>query len=210
MHHPEARAEHVLIASVHWNDGVVDAILSSHGTTPEALKTAVLEKLDLPPSYGVAENATASEGPYETFDDDAKAMLTFAARAAKAAGHSGMNSHEFLLGLAALAQSGESQRAVRILGALGTTSADIRAEFSKFPAWSRRVESQTVSLSAEAKLVIEHAIHLAVGGAVRPEHLLVAMDGGDGNMASYVFRQLGISSERLRVLLGPSGAQERR
>lgn len=200
MHHPEARAEHVLIASAHWKDGFVDPILASLGTTPEALKAAVISRLDLPPSYGAAENANATEGPYETFADDAKAMLAFAAREAKAAGHSGMNGHEFLLGLAALAESGESPEAVRVLDALGVTSADIRAEFSKFPAWSRRVESETVSLSAEAKLVIEHAIHRAGGGAVRLEHLLVAMDGGDGNMASYLFRQLGISSERLRAL----------
>jgi ATP-dependent Clp protease ATP-binding subunit ClpA len=201
MHHPEARAEHVLIASVHWKDSFVEPVLESLGTTPEALTAAVIAKLDLPPSYGVAENANATDGPYESFDGDAKTMLTFAVR--EAAGQYGMNSHQFLLGLAALAESGESPAATRILGALGTSANAIRAEFAKFPSAGRAVERKTLSLSAAAKLVIEHAIHLADGGTVRLEHLLVAMDTGD-TMASYLFRQLGVSSERLRALHGPS------
>ena len=198
MHHPEARAEHVLIASAHWKDGFVDPILASLGTTPEALKAAVIAKLDLPSSYGVAENATASEGPYETFDRDAKEMLTFAAR--EAAGQYGMSSHQFLLGLAAQAESGESPAAERVLAKLDTSAEAIRAEFAKFPSAGRPVERKTLSLSAAAKLVIEHAIHLADGGAVRLEHLLVAMDTGD-TMASYLFKQLGVTPERLRALL---------
>jgi ATP-dependent Clp protease ATP-binding subunit ClpA len=207
MHHLEARAEHVLVASTHWKDGFVEPILSSLGTTPEALRAAVIAKLDLPPSYGVAENANASEGPYETFDHDAREMLTLAAR--EAAGQFGMNSHQFLLGLAAMTESGASPAATRILAALGTTADAIRAEFAKFPSAGRPRERTTLSLSAAAKLVIEHAIHLADGGTVRLEHLLVAMDTGD-TMASYLFRQLGISSERLRALLGPSGDEEQR
>jgi ATP-dependent Clp protease ATP-binding subunit ClpA len=207
MHHPEARAEHVLIASAHWKDGFVEPILVSLGTTPGALTAAVIRKLDLPPSYGVAENANASEGPYETFDHDTKELLASSAR--EAAGQFGMNSHQFLLGLAAMAESGASPAATRTLAALGTSAEAIRAEFAKFPSAGRPVERKTLSLSAAAKLVIEHAIHLADGGTVRLEHLLVAMDTGD-TMASYLFGQLGVPSERLRALLGPSGDDEQR
>src|SRR3954469_6207723 len=151
MHHPEVRAEHLLIGAVHWKDGFVDPILAALGTTLEAVTDAVTSRLGLPPSYGVAENANASDGPYERFDADAKRMLALADHEARTEGHFGMNSHQLLLGLAALAESGESRAAERVLGVLGTTSAAIRAEFAKFPAPSRRIERETLTLSASAK-----------------------------------------------------------
>jgi ATP-dependent Clp protease ATP-binding subunit ClpA len=201
MHHTEARAEHLLIASVHWKDGHVEQILATLGTTPAAVRETVVARLDLPLSYGIAENATASEGPYERFDNDARRVLALAEREAKAEGHRGMNSHQFLLGLAALAESGDSPAAERILGTLGTTSAALRAAFATFPALSHRTDRETLTLSASAKLVIEHAIHFAGGGPVRIEHLLVAMVTAHDGMSGYVFRQLGVSPERVRALL---------
>jgi ATP-dependent Clp protease ATP-binding subunit ClpA len=200
MHHASARAAHVAIAAASQNDGFVPRILASLGTTADAVIATLVARLDTPASYRAAESATATNGPYERFDVDAKRMLALAEQEAREAGDRGINTEYFLLGLARLAEAGSSP-ADRILSTLGITSADIRAELAKMPRPGKSVEPKDLWLTASAKLVIEHAIDIAGDGTVRPEHLLVAIDRAHDSIAGYILKNLGGTAERVRGLL---------
>lgn len=201
MHHAKAGAAHIAIAAAGQDDGFVPRILASLGTTADAVITVLVARLDTPASYRAAEHATATVGPYERFDVDAKRMLALAEEEAREAGDRAINTQYFLLGLARLAEGGTSLAADRILSALGITSDGIRAELAKMPRPGRGAEPKDLWLTASAKLVIEHAIELAGEGTVRPEHLLVAIDTAHDSIAGYILRNLGGTAERLRRLL---------
>jgi len=201
MHHAKAGAAHIAIAAASQDDGFVPRILASLGTTADAVIATLVARLDPPVSYRAAEDATATDGPYERFDLDAKRMLALAEEEAREVGDRGINSQYFLLGLARLAEGGDSPAADHVLRTLGITSADIRAELAKMPRPGRSVERKDLWLTASAKLVIEHAIDLAGDGTVRPEHVLVAVDTAHDSIAGYVLRNLGGTPERVRALL---------
>ncbi len=201
MHHPQVRAEHLVLACIIVDNGFVARILVALDQTRDRVMSAIIATLDVPDSYRAAENATATNGPYERFDDDAKRMLELAEGEAIEAGDRGINSHYFLLGLARLAESGESPAAERILRTLGVTSAELRAEVEKLRRPGERVERLQLWLTASAKLVIEHAIHNAGTGTVRPEHLLVAIDTAHDSIAGYILKQVGAMPERVRSLV---------
>jgi ATP-dependent Clp protease ATP-binding subunit ClpA len=201
MHHASAGAAHVAIAAASQNDGFVHRILASLGTTADAVIARLVARLDPPASYRAAEGATATDGPYERFEVDAKRMLALAEQEAREAGDPGINTQYFLLGLARLAEGGSSPAADRILTTLGITSAGIRAELAKMPRPGKSVEPKDLWLTASAKLVIEHAIDVAGDGTVRLEHLLVAIDTAHDSIAAYILKNLGGKAERVRGLL---------
>jgi ATP-dependent Clp protease ATP-binding subunit ClpA len=201
MHHSHVRAEHLALAAIIADNGFVSRILSTLNVAKDDTMSAIIATLDVPASYRAAEYATATAGPYERFDDDAKRMLALAEQEAVDAGDLGINAHYFLRGLARLADSGESPAAERIMRALGLTSAAIRAETDKVRGPGGRVQRPQLFLTASAKLVIEHAIHNAGTGTVHPEHLLVAIDTAHDSLAAYILKQVGATPERVRSLL---------
>ena len=201
MRHAKAGAVHIAIAAASQDDGFVPRILASLGSTSDAVITTLVARLETPASYRVAEDATATDGPYERFDLDAKRMLALAEQEAREAGDRGINTQYFLLGLARLAEGGDSPAADRVLKTLGVTGARIRAELAKMPRPGGSVERKDLWLTASAKLVIEHAIDIAGDGIVRPEHLLVAIDTAHDSIAGYVLRNLGGTPQRLHALL---------
>jgi ATP-dependent Clp protease ATP-binding subunit ClpA len=201
MHHAAVRAEHLALAAIIVDTSVVSRILAALGTSRDDAMAAIIATLRVPPSYRAAEHATATDGPYERFDEDAKRILALAEQEAIDAGDRGINSHYFLRGLARLAEGGDSPAAERIMRALGITSATIRAEADKLRGPGTRVERSQLFLTASAKLVIEHALHNAGTGTVRPEHLLIAIETAHDAMAGYMLKQLGVTPERVRALL---------
>jgi len=201
MHHANTGAAHIAIAAASQDDGFVARILVSLGTTADAVIAMLVARLDTSASYRAAEHATATDGPYERFDLDGKRMLALAEQEAREAGDRGINTQYFLLGLARLAEGGDSPAADRILKTLGITSADIRAELAKMPRPGRSVDPKDLWLTASAKLVIEHAIHMAGDGTVRLEHLLVAIDTAHDSIAGYILRNLGCTPQRMHALL---------
>jgi ATP-dependent Clp protease ATP-binding subunit ClpA len=203
MHQPQAHAEHLALAVLRRDDGFTPRMLATLGIEPSAVIDAIVRHLNVPPTYRVAENATATEGPYERFGAEARQMLALAREEAIAAHERGINPHYFVLGLARAAEDG-SPGAQRILTTLGVTAARIREEIGKLQIARGIDQPAEPWLSALAKLVIEHAIHNAGGGIVRPEHLLVALDTASDQMTLYVLKQIGVSPERLRTLLDES------
>ena len=200
MHRDSATSAQLLIASVHWNDGFTGRMLTALGVTVAQFKETVLSRLELPPSYGVAENATPRNGPYERFDDDARRIIALTDAEARERGHGGVGTEHLLLALARMVESGDSAQATGILAALAIEPGVLRSEAEKMNRARPGAESPSeLAFNASTKLVIEHAIHAADDGPVRPAHLLLALETAHDSIAGYILRQLGATPERIRV-----------
>lgn len=88
--HPAAGPEHLLLAVVREPEHFSTPLLSSLELDPAEVRRRIFAQMRVPPSYGTAENATPTQGPYERFDDATKRMLTFALEEAEAPGSDAM------------------------------------------------------------------------------------------------------------------------
>jgi len=207
--HPAAGPEHLLLAVVREPEHFSTPLLASLELDPAEVHRRILARMRVPPSYGTAENATPTQGPYERFDDASKRMLTFALEGAAALGQNWVGCEHLLLGLARSVEIAPSDDATRrlftelglTLDALRASLDTLRANLTKNQlARKAAVAPSDVKFTAMTKLVIELAIDEAgPDNTVLPEHVLLATGRAQGSIGGYVLSQLGATPERVRA-----------
>jgi ATP-dependent Clp protease ATP-binding subunit ClpA len=209
--HPAAGPEHLLLAAVREPEHFSTSVLASLELDPSEVRRRVLAQMRVPPSYGTAENATPTDGPYDRFDDATKRMLSFAIEEAAALGQNWVGCEHVLLGLARsveLAPSDDSTR--RLFTDLGLTLDALRASLDTLRAnlsekqLARRaaVPPSDVKFTGVTKLVIELAMDEAgPENTILPEHILLAIGRAEGSTARYLLSHLGATPERVRSVI---------
>lgn len=207
--HPAAGPEHLLLAVVREGETFSVRLLESLELDPAAVRERILGQMRVPPSYGAAENATPTQGPYDRFDDASKRMLTFALEEAAALGQNWVGCEHFLLGLARSVEIAPPEDATRrLFTELGVTLDAVRASLDALRAnlthdqLARKaaVAPSAVKFTGVSKLVIELAMDEAgPENAIHPEHILLAIGRAQGSTARYLLSQLGATPERVRA-----------
>ena len=207
--HPAAGPEHLLLAVVREPEHFSTPLLASLELDPAEVRRRILAQMRVPPSYGTAENATPTQGPYERFDDATKRMLTFAVEEAVALAQNWVGCEHLLLGLARSVEIAPSEDATcRLFTGLGLTPDALRAALDKLRANLTRnqlarkaaVAPSDVKFTAMTKLVIELAMDEAgPEHTVLPEHILLAIGRSQGSTAGYLLSQLGATPELVRA-----------
>lgn len=202
--HPAAGPEHLLLAVVREGETFSARLLASLELDPAEVRKRILGQMRVPPSYGTAENASPTQGPYERFDDASKRMLTFAQEEAVTLGHNWVGCEHLLLGLARSVEIAPSDdAALRLLTELGLTLDQLRAEVTKIQPPREAVAGPgTVKFTAMTKLTIELAMDEAgPDNTILPEHILIAIGRSQGSIGGYVLSQLGATPERVRAIV---------
>ena len=207
--HPAAGPEHLLLAAVRQPEHFSTPLLASLELDPAEVRRRILAHMQVPSSYGTAENATPTDGPYERFDDATKRMLTLAAEEAAAEAQNLVGCEHFLLGLARSVEIAPSEEATRrLFKELGLTHDALRAAFDALRANLTKnqlaqraaVTPSDVKFNAMTKLVIELAVDEAgPENTVLPEHILLAIGRAQGSIAGYLMSQLGATPELVRT-----------
>jgi hypothetical protein len=204
MAHPVTDSAHLLLAVLRENDGITPRVMELLRVSPVDLRGRTLARLTVPPSYGVAENATPSEGPYERFDGTSKSVLAFAREEAMDRGHNWVGGEHLVLGLARFAESsGPDTVVARTFEQLNLTLERLRVDISKLqPPKPVQVVEADLRFTAATKLIIELAINEAGSDEpVLPEHMLLAIGMADDSFGGYVLAQGGATRERVRMIL---------
>lgn len=207
--HPAAGPEHLLLAVVREPEHFSTPLLASLELDPAEVRRRILSQIHVPPSYGTAENATPTQGPYERFDEANKRMLSFAMEEAAALGQNWVGCEHLLLGLARSVEIAPSEDATRrLFTELGLTHDAFRAALDALRAnltenqLARKaaVAPSDVKFTAMTKLVIELAMdEAAPGNTILPEHILLAIGRAQGSIAGYLLSQLGATPELVRA-----------
>ena len=200
LHHDPTGTEHLLLATAYERDGFMSPLLGRLGLDEAGFAAQLLAEMDVPFTYRIAESATPTDGPYENFDDASKRVLALAREESMRDGYGWMSAQDLVLGLARLAEKGDSEIITPAFAELDLTSDKLREVFPKAPAPRTQSEPTTeVKLPASVKLIIEHAIYEAGRDRpVCPEHLLLAVGTSQDPIANYGLKQLGATSERIR------------
>jgi ATP-dependent Clp protease ATP-binding subunit ClpA len=206
--HPAAGPEHLLLAVIREPEHFSTPLLASLELDPAEVRRRILAQMRVPPSYGTAENATPSDGPYDRFDDATKRMLTFAVEEAVALGQNWVGCEHFLLGLARSVEIAPSEDPTRrLFTELGVTHDALRASLDALRANLTKnqlaskaaVAPSDVKLTAMTKLVIELAMDEAgPENTILPEHILLAIGRAQGSIAGYFLSKLGATPELVR------------
>lgn len=199
LRHDPAGTEHLLLATAYEQDGVMSPLLGRLGLEEAGFAAQLLAEMDVPFTYRIAENATPTDGPYENFDDASKRVLALAREEATRDGHGWVSAEDLVLGLAQLAENGDSEIITAALAELHLTNDKLREVFPKAPAPRTQSEPTTeMKFPASLKLIIEHAIYEAGRDRpVRPEHLLLAVGTSQDPTANYGLKQFGATPERI-------------
>jgi ATP-dependent Clp protease ATP-binding subunit ClpA len=169
--HPAAGPEHLLLAVVREPEHFSTPLLSSLELDPAEVRRRISAQMRVPPSYGTAENATPTQGPYERFDDTTKRILTFALEEAEALGQNWVGCDALRANLT-------------------------KNQLARRPA----VAPSDVKFTAMTKLVIELALDEAgPENTILPEHILLAIGRAQGSTARYLLSQLGATPELVRA-----------
>jgi ATP-dependent Clp protease ATP-binding subunit ClpA len=201
---PGTGTEHLFLAVVREAEHFSSQLLASLGLEPQRLREAIFGRLDVPLSYGTAENATPREGPYDRFDDASKQTLVFAQEEAARMGHHWVGGEQLLLGLARSADGAAPDDTLRrVFAELGLTLDRLRTEVAKVqPARTAQVVPANMKFNGAAKLIIELAIDEAgAHKTVFPEHLFLGMGRARDSLSGYVVSQLGATPERIRSVI---------
>ena len=204
LHHDRAGTEHLLLATAYEHDGVMPRLLERLGLDEAGFAAQLLAEMDVPFTYRIAENATPTDGPYQNFDDASNRVLARAREEATRDGYGWVSAQDLVLGLARLAERGDSEIITAAFAELHLTSDKLREVFPKAPAPRTPSEPTTeMKFPASVKLIIEHAIYDAGRDRpVRPEHLLLAVGTSQDPIANYGLKQLGATPERIREVVG--------
>lgn len=207
--HPAAGPEHLLLAVVREGESFCAPLLASLDLDPAELTSRILGLMRVPPSYGTAENATPTKGPYERFDDASKRMLTLALEEAAALGQNWVGCEHVLLGLARSVEIAPSEHATRrLFTELGVTHDALRAALDALRTNLTKnqlvrkaaVAPSDVKFTAMTKLVIELAMDEAgPENTILPEHILLAIGRAQGSIADWLLSQLGATPELVRA-----------
>jgi ATP-dependent Clp protease ATP-binding subunit ClpA len=209
--HAAAGPEHLLLAAVREPKHLSTPLLASLELDPAEVRRRILAQMRVPPSYGAAENATPTQGPYELFDDATKRMLTFALEEAATLGQNWVGCEHLLLGLARSVELAPSEDAThRLFTELGLTLDALRASLDSLRAnltenqlaRGAAVAPSDVKFTGVTKLVIELAIDEAgPENTVLPEHILLAIGRAQGSTARYLLSHLGATPELVRAVI---------
>jgi ATP-dependent Clp protease ATP-binding subunit ClpA len=209
--HPAAGPEHLVLAVVREPEHFSTQLLASLELNAAEVRGRILAHMRVPPSYGTAENATPTDGPYDRFDDATKRMLTFALEEAAALGQNWVGCEHLLLGLARSVELAPSDNATRrLFTELGLTLDAFRASLDALRAnlsekqLARRAAAppSDVKFTGVTKLVIELAIDEAgPESTILSEHILLAIGRAQGSTARYLLSQLGATPERTRSVI---------
>ena len=202
LHHDPTGTEHLLLATAYEHDGFMSRLLGRLGLDEAGFAAQLLAEMDVPFTYRIAESATPTDGPYENFDDASKRVLTLAREESMRDGYGWVSAQDLVLGLARLAEKGDSEIITAAFAELRLTSDKLREVFPKAPARTQSEPTTEVKFPASVKLIIEHAIYEAGRDRpVRPEHLLLAVGTSQDPLANYGLKQLGATSERIREVV---------
>lgn len=204
MAHPVTGSEHLLLAVVRDGDGMTSRVIESLGLDLKDVRARILQELHVPPSYGAADNATPSHGPYDRFDDASKRTLGFAQEEAARMGHDWVGGEHLVLGLAHITEVLASDDAVRrVFSELNLTLEQLRREVARIqPPRQSPGSPSDVKFTGATKLIIELAIHEAgPDKAVRPQHILLAIGAAHDALGGYALAQLGATPERVRAIV---------
>ena len=138
-----------------------------------------------------------SSGPFDLLDSTAKRVLSLAEEEARLMRHSWIGTEHMTIAL--LRSNGVAQRALQ---ELGVTFDQARAEVVKaVPPTETDVTEITVT--PRVKTLLGRAITLAAPDAdrVKPQHLLLALVADPDGIGSRVLTQLGVTPEKLRVIV---------
>jgi ATP-dependent Clp protease ATP-binding subunit ClpA len=202
--HSKTGAEHLVLAGVREDEHFGSQLLASLGLEPQKVRETILGQLDVPASYGSAENATPSQGPYDRFDDASKRTLVFAQEEAAKMGHHWVGGEQLMLGLGRSADGAARDDALRrVFAELGLTLERLRTEVGKIqPPRTAQVVPANMKFNGAAKLIIELAIDEAgPGKTVHPEHLFLGMGRARDSLSGHVLSQLGATPERIRSVI---------
>ena len=200
--HPAAGPEHLLLAVVREPEHFSTPLLALLELDPAEVRRRILAQMRVPPSYGTAENATPTQGPYERFDDATKRTLTFAVDEAITMGHNLVSCEHLVLGLARYAETAAAIDVTRrVFAELGLTLDGVRAEVTKNqPPRNALVAPGDVKFNAITKLIIELAIDEAgPDNTVLPEHILLAIGRTQVSIGRLVLLQLGATPDLVRA-----------
>jgi ATP-dependent Clp protease ATP-binding subunit ClpA len=202
--HPRTGPEHLLLASAREGDHFTAQLLASLGLEPQKVRETILAELAVPHSYGTAENATPSQGPYDRFDYASRRIVVFAQEEAARMGHHWVGGEQLLLGLARSAEvAAPDHRIGRVFAELGLTLERLRTEVGKIqPPRAAQAVPPNMKFNGSAKLIIELAINEAgEDHTVLPEHLLLGIGRAQDSLSGYALSQLGATPERIRSVI---------
>ena len=202
LHHDPTGTEHLLLATAYEHDGFMSRLLGRLGLDEAGFAAQLLAEMDVPFTYRIAESATPTDGPYENFDHASRRVLALAREESMRDGYGWVSAQDLVLGLARVAEKGDSEIIAAAFAQLGLTSAKLREVFPKAPARTQSEPATEVKFPASVKLIIEHAIYEAGRDRpVRPEHFLLAVGTSQDPIANYGLKQLGATSERIREVV---------
>jgi ATP-dependent Clp protease ATP-binding subunit ClpA len=210
MGHTHVGAEHLLLGLAREGEGMASGIIESLGATLPMVRAKVLELLassgnPAPANYTAAsprrEHFSAS---FTRFADRAKRVLAFAQDEAMRMGHAYIGPEHLLLGLGRLAEMAQPDETMkRILGTLGITLEQLRAELGKvIPPTGRESLPTEITLSPETKQIIQTVNETAATEPILPEHLLLAVVRDAQSFAAQILARLGATPERVRAAVG--------
>jgi ATP-dependent Clp protease ATP-binding subunit ClpA len=202
--HSSVGTEHLLLALVRERQGFTSTILGSLSVDRDELRTRILGMMPVPLSYGVAEHATPSEGPYDLFDGESRQTLVFAQEEARNVGHHWVGGEHIVLGLVRVAHIAASDDAIaRVFRGLDISLEQARIKFVEMqPPRAAKTGTRDMQFTAATKLIVELAIQAAgPDQPVRPVHLLVAIGRAQDSIGGYLLRQLGATPERVRAIV---------
>jgi ATP-dependent Clp protease ATP-binding subunit ClpA len=206
--HRSVGTEHLLLAILKELDTVTSRLLKSLSLETDHLRTELLGQLKVPPSYGAAESASPSQGPYERFDDVSRAVLASAQEEALRMGHDAVGAEHLVLGLARVTEaSGSGILIRRVFEELDVTAEQLRAEVARIqPARKSETILRDLRFTPMTKLVIELA-HYEAGPSktIHPEHILVAIGRAEDPFGGYILAQLGATPERVQAIVERRG-----
>jgi ATP-dependent Clp protease ATP-binding subunit ClpA len=194
--------EHLLLGLVREGEGVAAGVLQSRGVSLDKVRSQILYVLDQTESYASAKRPAPSgpqrpRAPFERFAERARLAFRHAQQEAEDLGHPAVGAEHLLLGVL-YEQHGA---AARMFAGLGVGLDQVRAEVVRVRGRGNQLDDGAVSLSKQAKQVIELAVQEAQAlrhERVETEHLLLGLAGEQNALAQFARANPEQSPEAVR------------
>jgi ATP-dependent Clp protease ATP-binding subunit ClpA len=199
--HSHVGTEHLLLGLVREGGHVGAKVLESLGVTLEKVRDQVIAVVGQPHGYVSSPRPDPrdlpSSGPFDLLDRPAKRILGLAEEEARLMRHNWIGTEHMMIAL--LRSDGVAQRALEELGVkLDQARAGV---FKAVP--PRETDVTEITVTPRVRTLIGKAIMLAAPAAdlVKPQHLLLALVADPDGIGSQVLTQLGVTPEKLRVIV---------
>ena len=202
--HNGVGTEHLLLGLVREGGHIGAQAIESLGVSLEKVRAGVLAVLGQTEHVARRQHEfvfvghdVPSSGPFDLLDSTAKRVLSLAEEEARLMRHSWIGTEHMTIAL--LRSNGVAQRALQ---ELGVTLDQARAEVVKAVP-PTETDVREITVTPRVKTLLGRAITLAAPDAdrVKPQHLLLALVADPDGIGSRVLTQLGVTPEKLRVIV---------